>query len=134
MNQYDEIMEADKIYLEKVGMQEVLQQFVADTMETHPDNIYEYMMTWATMRRTPSAALAKRADVNRDVGEYPVPKECTAASDHEEHRSSSNRSSLLGARASKRARATEEKPSSPMVAAEPEGRRARRSCSGGGEM
>ncbi|KAG5476203.1 hypothetical protein LSCM4_05163 [Leishmania orientalis] len=68
MNQYDEIMEADKVYLEKVGMQDVLQQFVADTMETHPDNIYEYMMTWATRRRTPSVALPKGADVNCDVG------------------------------------------------------------------
>ncbi|KAG5476759.1 hypothetical protein CUR178_03933 [Leishmania enriettii] len=94
MSQYDEIMEADKIYLEKVGMQDVLQQFVADTMETRPDNIYEYMMTWATRRRAPSAALPKGADVDRNVGEYPVPKECPAASDHEEHRSSSHRSSL----------------------------------------
>ncbi|KAG5501938.1 hypothetical protein JKF63_04208 [Porcisia hertigi] len=67
MSEYLEIIEADKAYLEKVGMRDVLEEFLADALKSNPANIYEYMMTWATKRQASSTALPN--DVVQSCGE-----------------------------------------------------------------
>ncbi|GET89539.1 hypothetical protein, conserved [Leishmania tarentolae] len=67
MNQYNEIIEADKAYLEEVGMRTILQQFVADAMESRPGNVYEYMMMWAKKTQDLSIALPKDAEHNPEA-------------------------------------------------------------------
>ncbi|CAG9576500.1 conserved hypothetical protein [Leishmania major strain Friedlin] len=85
MNQCHEIIEADKAYLEEVGMRNILQQFVADAMESRPGNVYEYMMTWATKVQESSISLLKGIGHSSEEEEDPAAKTHPAASDHREH-------------------------------------------------
>lgn len=71
MSEYHEIIEEDKAYLQEVGMRSILQEFVADSMEDHPENVYEYMAAWATKKTASHHAAAEKAE--DDAGdEYPV--------------------------------------------------------------
>ncbi|KAK7194370.1 hypothetical protein NESM_000352900 [Novymonas esmeraldas] len=79
MSQHHEIIEADKVYLEEVGMRGILQQFVADAMESHPINVYEYMMTWAAARRGSAVSPKGAAQAGAEEEEYPVEEEAAHA-------------------------------------------------------
>ncbi|CBZ27997.1 conserved hypothetical protein [Leishmania mexicana MHOM/GT/2001/U1103] len=85
MNQYQEIIEADKAYLEEVGMRDILQQLVADVMESRPSNVYEYMITWATKIQASSISLLKGVGDSSEEEEDVAAKAHPAASDHWAH-------------------------------------------------
>ncbi|KPA81951.1 hypothetical protein ABB37_03141 [Leptomonas pyrrhocoris] len=71
MNDFHKILEEDKAYLEKVGMRSILQEFVTDTMEDHPANVYEYMAAWATKKAVHRHA-TKEETVGEAGGMYPT--------------------------------------------------------------
>ncbi|AIN99284.1 hypothetical protein LPMP_261720 [Leishmania panamensis] len=134
MSAYHEIIEADKVYLEEVGMRDILQQFVADAMESHPVNVYEYMITWATKRQASSIPSPKGVAHRGDEEKCPIggeeeeegaaaktqAEEEPGARDHEQHHFSSNKSSPSGAHSLNRASSVNSKAFSPVAAAKSE--------------
>lgn len=71
MSEYHEVLEEDKAYLEEVGMRTLLQQFVADAMEDHPANVYEYMALWAA-KKAASESAADEGAADNAAEAYPV--------------------------------------------------------------
>ncbi|CAJ1027237.1 hypothetical protein, conserved [Leishmania lindenbergi] len=132
MSAYNKIIEADKVYLEEVGMRDILQQFVADAMESHPINVYEYMITWATKRQASSIPSPKGVAHSDDEEKCPIgeeeegaaaktqAEEEPGASDHEQHHFSSNKSSPSGAHSLNRASSVNSKAFSPVATAKSE--------------
>ncbi|CAC9497135.1 conserved hypothetical protein [Leishmania infantum JPCM5] len=106
MNQYHEIIEADKAYLEEVGMRNILQQFVADAMESRPGNVYVYMITWATKIQASSISLLKGIEHSNEE-EDATAKTHPDASDHSEHDTRLDGSSPSWAHSSKRTSSVE---------------------------
>lgn len=71
MSEYHEVIEEDKAYLEEVGMRSLLQQFVADAMEDHPENVYEYMASWAA-KKGAEQAVQSGDGAQQPVDAYPT--------------------------------------------------------------
>ncbi|KPI88623.1 hypothetical protein ABL78_2291 [Leptomonas seymouri] len=78
MSEFQEILEEDKAYLERIDMRSILQGLVADAMTDRPIDVFEYMGSWA------AGKMASRLAANGEVAEkaaksYPTEESANGA-------------------------------------------------------